>query len=129
MSKRAIGYVSNVSEKIRTNSKYAEEFIRAAVYNHDESIESALAAAINQYGHEEFSKKMNIPASNVTRLVSRLNNGRDLKIQTLRAAFEVLGISKNAQNELIFEGTVNIKRISVAKIWNQYREVEIKYGT
>ena len=128
MVKRAVKYVSKIAEKIRTNPAYAESFIRSAVLNHGDSIESAIAAAIDQYGHAEFACKSEMTPGNVTRLVKRLKQGEDVKVRTLRLAFEILGIPENRHDELILEGSTNQKSTPLAKIWKIY-EQDKKYGT
>ena len=91
--KRAQNYVSSVAEKIRSNPEYAINYIKSSVVNHGDTLEAALASAMDQYGHAELAAKLEKPAGNITRTVKQLREGGNIKMSTIREILNCFGTS------------------------------------
>jgi DNA-binding phage protein len=136
MTKRAKIYQSSISEKIRSNPEYAEHFIRSAIMNHGDSLEIALANAIDQYGHAELAARIGKAASNLTRTVRSLRENGDVKLSTLRELLRGMSIGESNIDLLIMidcnSSILNeISEPDEKAIWKEFRyeKRKIEYGT
>ena len=91
MSRRAKEYTSETAIKLR-NPDYANDYLSASIYNHDESFKIALAKMIDKYGHVELAKKIDMFPSNLTRLLKSLYADEPITDDTIKRLLNGFGL-------------------------------------
>jgi hypothetical protein len=104
--------------------------------NHGDSLEIALANAIDQYGHAELAARIGKAASNLTRTVRSLRENGDVKLSTLRELLRGMSIGESNIDLLIMidcnSSILNeISEPDEKAIWKEFRyeKRKIEYGT
>ena len=141
MSRRAKEYKADVAGKLRADPEYAEHYIRSSISEYGDSLEVALAKAMDQYGHAELALKMEKSAGNISRTVKSLKENGDIKYSTIKDILRCFGIydsdDSNVASGLILSEKpkvteeVNEAESGLDSVWNIYERKDrvLKYGS
>jgi len=105
MARRADKYVDEIAGKLK-DPKYADAYIKAAVFNHDEPFKVALAGMIDKFGHVELADRIGMTPNNLSRLVKRLLNEEPVQHETLERLVGGFGLSLRIDTAIAVESNI-----------------------
>lgn len=100
MARRAETYKSETAKRLR-DPKYADAYMKAAIYNHGSSFKEALAGMIDKFGHAELATIIDMSPPNVTRIVKRLMDDDDIKHDTLERLLSGFGLTLRMDTDIL----------------------------
>lgn len=94
MSGKSKQYISETAIKLK-DPEYAAAYMNAAIINHDEPFQVALAGMIDKFGHSELAVLIDMKPNNLALLVKDLSNDVTVKHETLERLLDGFGLTLN----------------------------------